>query len=100
MRWNRTCQEVLDHKQTRLFGLPPTGELPRPDSLAGRVLAWFASRGEAGGTDQECQMELSLPGDSQRPKRISLVKATRLRASGRTRLTGRGRRAIVWVYVP
>lgn len=59
-----------------------------------RVLDWFKANGPA--TDQECQTALELAGDTQRPRRVSLVRGGWLREydEGTTRA---GYRAKRWV---
>lgn len=47
-------------------------------------------------TDEECQGVTGLSPSSQRPRRIALVDAGRLKDSGLTRKTSSGRSAIVW----
>jgi len=62
-----------------------------------RILAWFQNRGAEGGTDEECQIALDLPGDTQRPRRVKLVTDGFLKNAQRARLTSKGRKATVWV---
>lgn len=50
----------------------------------------------SGLTDEECQELTGLSPSSQRPRRIALVDAGRLKDSGLTRKTSSGRNAIVW----
>lgn len=64
-----------------------------------RIMAYFDSllHPEHGATDDEIQVALRLSGDTQRPRRIDLIRGGFLRDSGRTRKTRKGRDATVWV---
>jgi hypothetical protein len=53
-----------------------------------------------GRTDEEIQRMLKLNPSTQRPRRIELVQAGKVRDSGRTRKTKGGRAATVWEVVP
>ena len=55
-----------------------------------------AIRDDYGLTDRECQIALCMSGDTQRPRRVELVRMGLVRDSGRTRKTGTGREATVW----
>lgn len=61
------------------------------------VLAAFKSARESGLCDFELVAILGGNPDSIRPRRVELVKDGLLVASGRTRMTSRGRQAVVWV---
>jgi len=50
-----------------------------------------------GGTDEQIQVALQMPGNVQRPRRIELVAVGLVRDSGRTRKTKSGRQATIWV---
>jgi len=65
--------------------------------LRERMLAFYAERGDHGATDEECQIDLGLSGNTQRPRRCELVRIGRLRDSGKRRPTASGCAAIVWV---
>jgi len=53
-----------------------------------------------GRTDEEIQRMLKLNPSTQRPRRIELVQAGKVRDSGRTRKTKSGRAATVWEVIP
>ena len=65
--------------------------------LRAQVLAFLASRGERGATDQETQDALGLSSDTQVPRRWELVKSGMVGATDRRRPTRSGRGATVWV---
>lgn len=50
-------------------------------------------------TDDALQSSTGLPGDSERPRRISLLKDGLIRDSGRKERTRSGKLAVVWVGV-
>lgn len=64
--------------------------------LRREVYDWLAARGEAGGTDEEIQAALTMPSSTERPRRVELVRAGRVRDSGKRRSTRSGRKAVVW----
>ena len=68
---------------------------PTTPTLRAEVLACIRQHG--GCTDQEVQAYLQMPGNTQRPRRIELVRAGSVRDSGVKRRTVRGRASIVWV---
>lgn len=70
---------------------------PRAGSQAERVLAFVTDQADYGATDLEIQKSLNLPGDTQRPRRVALVRAGLLVDSGNTRTTPTGRDAVVWI---
>lgn len=49
-----------------------------------------------GRTDEEMQTVLGLPGSTQRPRRIELVRMGKVIDSGLTRKTASGRQATIW----
>lgn len=53
-----------------------------------------------GRTDEEIQRMLKLNPSTERPRRIELVQAGKVRDSGRTRKTKSGRAAAVWEASP
>lgn len=69
---------------------------PKVPILREQVYAMILDRGAAGMTDEEMQRQLA--GNTQRPRRVELVKQGRIRPSG-TRKTASGREAVVWVAV-
>lgn len=50
-------------------------------------------------TDEQIQWQLDMPANTQRPRRVELVKAGLIKDSGRTRPTLGGDQAVVWVVV-
>jgi hypothetical protein len=73
------------------------------EPVAGRlrkvVLTWLVERGAQGGTDEEMQAALDMAANTQRPRRIELTAAGRVKDSGQTRPTRSGRKAVVWQAV-
>jgi hypothetical protein len=69
----------------------------RTATLRAAVLAMLRERGEYGATDQEIQDALSLPSNTEIPRRWELVNAGAVVASGRKRPTQSGCPARVWV---
>lgn len=67
------------------------------DTQRAKVYAFIRGRGRFGATDEEAQITLSLPGNTETPRRLELVKAGAVKDSGRKRKTRRNRKAIVWV---
>lgn len=63
------------------------------------VYEFIRARGEHGATDDEVQVGLNLPGNTQCPRRLELAEAGRIATNGETRPTRKGRRAAVWVAV-
>lgn len=68
---------------------------PSTASLREKVYALIAS--SSGMTDEEIQVALDMNPSTERPRRIELVNAGRVRDSGRTKATRSGRQAVVWV---
>jgi len=64
-----------------------------------RVLAYLASRGALGATDQEIELDLGMVGNSVRPRRGELLESKCIADSGTTRKTLSGRKATVWIFV-
>jgi hypothetical protein len=50
-------------------------------------------------TDEELHLALRMNPSTQRPRRIELVQAGKVRDSGRIRNTKSGRRAVVWEVI-
>ncbi len=65
-----------------------------------RVLERLQQAGDAGLTDEEIQTALNLSGNSERPRRASLVALGLVRNSGPMRMTNSGHAAVVWAVVP
>lgn len=53
-----------------------------------------------GATDEEIQCALSIPGNTERPRRRELEAAGLIKDSGLRRVTAANREAIVWVAIP
>ncbi len=70
---------------------------PVVNELARGVYDFIKSRGPFGATDEEQQMNLGIPGNTQRPRRNRLEAAGLIRRSGDKRATASGRMAHVWV---
>ena len=62
-----------------------------------RVLRFLRRRGWTGATDEEIQYGLPMQPNTQRPRRVELVRAGTVEDSGRRRRTRAGRQAVVWV---
>lgn len=62
-----------------------------------RILAHLVGCGASGTTDEELQFALSMTGNSERPRRVELVRKGLVRASGQARPTFAGGKATVWV---
>lgn len=52
-----------------------------------------------GATDEEIQLGLNMPANTQRPRRRELQQAGQVKDSGEVRLTRARRKAVVWVKV-
>jgi hypothetical protein len=63
--------------------------------LRARIYAWLLERPE-GATDEEGQGVLGIEGNTYRPRRVELEEAGLVYDSGRTRLTVKKRKAVVW----
>jgi hypothetical protein len=70
------------------------GAVPR---LRDRVLAFLASLGADGATDEEAETALRMKPQTYTPRRGELVKAGLVADFGRRRSTMSGRPAAVWV---
>lgn len=70
---------------------------PHLGKLQGRVMAFVAARGAVGATDWELEHYLGLCHQSASARRRELVLKGLIGKSGRTRATGSGRKANVWV---
>lgn len=62
-----------------------------------KVFAYLHGQGKHGATDQEIEDGTGIPGNSERPARLSLEKEGAIKRTKRTRLTRAGFPAIVWV---
>ncbi|MFM9921896.1 hypothetical protein VLK31_02795 [Variovorax sp. H27-G14] len=70
---------------------------PMAHTKRGEVLAFLASCGPNGATDEEMQRRMPMPANTQRPRRIELVADGFVKSSGKTRITRSGDYAVVWV---
>jgi len=59
----------------------------------------FLKQRPRGATDEEMQTEIPMPANTQRPRRIELTQMERLADSGRRKLTGSKRHAVIWVLI-
>jgi hypothetical protein len=94
--------------QTELFGPAPAQRHSRTSLDAAkviepgagtdrmRVLMALRDAGSRGMTDDELQDALNMPGDTERPRRISLCEVGLVWASQEWRKTRSGRDAVVW----
>lgn len=72
---------------------------PSAEKWLGRVLKCIRESGRRGVTDEEQQDLLDLNPNTQRPRRVDLVRGRFVVDSGEKRLTRSGRHAVVWVAV-
>lgn len=70
---------------------------PRAHTMRGQVLAYLQACGANGATDEEMQLRMPMPANTQRPRRIELVANGFVRSNGQTRATRSGDHALVWV---
>jgi len=69
----------------------------RSTAVTDRELVLRLLKGKLGGmTDEEIQRKLKLNPSTERPRRIELVQAGKVRDSGRRRNTASGRPAAIW----
>jgi predicted transcriptional regulator len=61
-----------------------------------QVYNFITERGAYGATDEEIQKGLNLDPNTERPRRIELVKSGHVVEAGVTRKTTSGRQAAVW----
>jgi|GEM_PF-4803886 hypothetical protein len=67
------------------------------ETQRGAIYEWLYLRGEEGGTDAEIQAALTLPGDTERPRRGELQAMGMIVDSGRKRRTQFNRLATIWI---
>lgn len=70
---------------------------PKAGTKRAKVLECLKKVGTLGLTDEQMQYWLKMPANTQRPRRVELVKAGLIKDSGRTRPTLGGDQAVVWV---
>lgn len=72
-------------------------ETMRPDAATDRMeVLNLLLRALVGMTDEEIQLSLKLNPSTERPRRIELVRAGKVRDSGKKRATKSGRLATIW----
>jgi hypothetical protein len=69
---------------------------PKASTLREDVLRFVQAQGARGATDEEVQAALGMAGSTERPRRVELLEAGQVKASG-VRRTSSGRRAVVWI---
>jgi hypothetical protein len=70
---------------------------PRSGTLRAMVLSFLRGRGATGATDEEIQLRVPMNANTERPRRVELVRGGFILDSGRTRPTVSGDEAVVWV---
>lgn len=70
---------------------------PKAGTKRAKVLEYIRSCSAQGATDEEMQQCIPMGSNTQRPRRVELVKAKLIKDSGRTRRTAGGDEAVVWV---
>lgn len=70
--------------------------LPKSGTLRRRVYDFIASRGDRGATDEEMQDVLEMGANTQRPRRVELLRDGLIRQSQEKRETKSGKLAVVW----
>ena len=75
----------------------------RAEPMAGtgraRVLDQIRSWGRIGMTDEEVQQHIPMGANTERPRRVDLVRGGYVVDSGRTRPTASGTQSVVWVAI-
>lgn len=70
---------------------------PRAGTKRAQVLDYIRSCSAQGATDDEMQSCVPMSPNTQRPRRVELVRGGFIKDSGRTRPTSGGDQAVVWV---
>lgn len=70
---------------------------PLAHTMRGQVLSYLKACGADGATDEEMQLRMPMPANTQRPRRIELVADGFVQSNGQTRATRSGDHALVWV---
>ena len=73
---------------------------PKLNALQSAVLAYIASKGPDGATDDEIQCSLGMNPSTERPRRVELEAKRMIRKTDRQRPTRSGRLAGVYVAEP
>jgi hypothetical protein len=90
MIYDRPFQPHSDTSREAAVSMKPTAA-----TLRELVFKFLCSVG--GATDEEIQLALDMPGNTERPRRRELQMAGKVFDSGTKRLTKTGRLAVVWV---
>lgn len=69
----------------------------RASKIGAKVLAYMIGRGRYGATLQEAETDTGIPGDTLRPRMLTLRKRGQVVDSGLYRQTLGGNNAVVWV---
>lgn len=69
---------------------------PKAGTMRWVLLEFLRGRGQTGATDEEMQSMVPMVANTQRPRRVELVKGLHIEDSGRTRKTCGGDDAVVW----
>ncbi len=72
----------------------------RLNALRRSVLDFVLLMGEEGATDEEIQVSIPMKPNTERPRRVELVRAGLIRDSGKKRKGTSGHQAVVWVAIP
>lgn len=70
---------------------------PKTKTQRQRVYGFLQSCLSAGATDEQIQDALALNPSTQRPRRVELVQAGKVKDSGRRAKTRSGRAAVLWI---
>jgi hypothetical protein len=85
------------HSQT---SLDAARELQNKTTKKALVFKEIVCRGKEGATDEEIMMDLGMSPNTERPRRVELVREGFIVDSGRTRKTRANRDAVVWICSP
>jgi hypothetical protein len=62
-----------------------------------QVLQYIKECGTHGATDEEMQVQIPMVANTQRPRRVELLRRQKIKDSGKTRRTVAGIAAVVWI---
>lgn len=88
----RAPAQAADTSQAAAAAVKPK----KAEADRARIVEYLRNQHGAGATDEEMQHDLSMPPNTQRPRRVELVKDKRVADTGGRRETRAGKRAIVW----
>jgi hypothetical protein len=95
-----TCDDIPPHvRGSDTSRAAAVAIAPRVLSQREQLLAFIRGRGAVGATDEECQQCGLFPANTQRPRRVELLRAGKIRRATFTRTTNAGRAAVVYVAV-